>query len=251
MRNSRIIVFTILFISFLFNCCSKIDENLKVDFKNNFVNARNDSCYPDFDNNVFDSIGQIHNLLVNSIVSLCDSTSSESFILSVMENEVTDSFGSGYVQYIQDFESTQQVLNYIDHDSISYYLNTLNITNFEKQQILNLFELIEEYDGTNICEIIEDIKSFEQGLIASYNSNFLRKILYASSVARHSLYYWDADYNNERIQLRWPWKKWIITGADIFGALAGVFSDNPYVAVTWSISASVGAAKIYDELAAK
>lgn len=251
MKNYIIIVLAILFVSILNNSCTKIVENLNEDISNNSVNTRNENCNPDFDNNIVDSIGKMHNLLVNSIESLCDSTSSQSYIMDVMESEITDSFGSSYVQYIQDFQSTQVVLNYIDHDSISYYLSTLNITNFEKQQILNLFELIEDYNGSNSCEIIEDIKAFEQGLIEAYNFNVIKKILNSSSVARHSLYYWDADYNNERIQLRWPWKKWIIAGADVLGALAGVLSENPYTTVTWSVSASVGAAKIYDELAAK
>jgi hypothetical protein len=240
----------IIFSITLFFGCYNIEENVYSENDNEVV-KRTDNCTPENSVNVFDSIGQLHNLFVYDVESNCTQTSTQNDVMDVMEDIVSESFGISYIQYIQNFSTTQSILNQIDHDSISYYLNTLNLSVFEKNEILTLFTIIDDYDGTNLCDLINDIKSFESDLINAYNTNSIKKILYATSVARHSLYYWDADLNDQVIQLRWPLKKWIIAGADILGAVAGALTENPYVAVTWSGTASVAAAKIYDELAAK
>lgn len=112
------------------------------------------------------------------------------------------------------------------------------------------------YDGTNLCDVIADIKSFENNLLTLHNSEDIEIVLIASSVGRYSLAYWHSRLDDGNGQKTTSfWKKFFIGACDAIGAAGGALAGSATVVggiaggVAGGLAASNGAATLWNHFA--
>lgn len=171
-----------------------------------------------------DSIGVLHNIHLDSIISLlCDNYADADAI----HPDTLHQFVENYFLNIYDidiikevFKDTDNTLN--DNQSIDSVLTELKFSEDAKEIVFSLLKTIEGMENKGyspyyevICKVEEDILSNQ-----SFTTAEEQILLSFTSVLRHSLYYW-----YEPISLAKSTPNWIlIAGADAAGALSGALS---------------------------
>ncbi|HTN18153.1 MAG TPA: hypothetical protein VL092_10755 [Chitinophagaceae bacterium] len=204
--------------------CSKETSTFKNSDIQNSV-ARTDTweslCDIPNSSNPYDFVGSEH----NRIMAKCDEAKYDGMSLSdvynvtdriLMEEELisepeTEEFAS---PGIRSFESEA---------SLRSYINSVTRTDIAKTEINNLVTITLQYDGTNLCETISEIKKFEEGLLEKYSSSAVAGVLAASSVSRYSLAYWherEVAGAGDAVPTGW-FRDFIVGLADAIGAHTG------------------------------
>lgn len=152
--------------------------------------------------------------------------------------------------------STSQVFEIVDGVIEENYVNSLNINNEAKQNLLTLADILLSYDVENLLTVITQIVDFENILINEFDRerNIYEPVLIASSIGRYSLCYWHERLLSNKIQdNRAPfWKKFFVALADVIGGVNGAIVGGATVVggivggVTGAISSSVAFAKLWD-----
>lgn len=254
-----------LFLISTFTSCKKENNNSTLPNSNpsstsNFLRENNwqNLCDVENSNNIFDSAGFHH----NRIVSICEDAAHS----DMSENEVyqlTDSIlnleYSG--QLISGFSSENYASPILDsftsESSIRNYINSLSTTTLQKDELNKLLDLMLAYDGTNLCDVIDNIKSFEDNLLSQHSSSDLQAVLIASSVGRYSLAYWHNRLVDDGTGQKTTafWKKFFIGVCDGIGAAGGALAGSATVVggiaggVVGGIAASNGAATLWNQFA--
>lgn len=251
-------------LSLLFAGCEYGIEQVKTDNADTIDPIESNSlgggeCDPDNSNNSLDSVGQIHNELVNLAESVAGPNAGEERVMEVVDSLLIDRLGSGVSSLLQDIEFAEDIIDSIDIDMLETYTNDLELSSFNKEIIYNIFTIMFDYDGTNVCEIIDEIKSLEDSLINLYSQQTLRYFLITASVGRYSLHYWDDRFEGEdeltEVMVRGFWKKFFIGTVDAAGAIAGGIMGGPTAAgnvagaIVGAVAASTGAAELWDVFA--
>ena len=121
---------------------------------------------------------------------------------------------------------------YMTHDNLDSIWLEYSSNSYIGGRVNVLQDIVQLYDGSNVCYVIDEIKLFEEEeLILARSQTDIRQILEAASVARFSLAYWDSNYSTyleypgpgqSSVSREVPWRKIIrIALADAGGALAG------------------------------
>lgn len=214
-------------------------------------------------NNPLDSIGYYHNMMIDIIESLCDSTTTTERMFEVADS-VLISNSCGYID--DDFSSEETSDMYMpicEVDSFYYFLDTLSLSQLQKNLIADLFDETLSYDGTNFAEVINAIKLLEDNVLSDYDKDDIQVFLMASSIGRYSLAYWHNRLITSKSMtlksITVNWKKWVVGTCDVLGGVGGgaaagiVTLGNPitiaYGAMTGAITTSLGASKLWDVFA--
>jgi hypothetical protein len=245
--------------SLLTNCTKNDIQNLNLVETietNNFSN-----CDPLNNNNIYDSIGILHNILLLNIENNCSAEDSLFRVVEVADSILLDYFGSDISYLLSDsfnyIQNTQFIIDEIDNDKLVDWIDNLDVTNQQKENLQDLYAILFNYDATNLCEIIDDIKQYEADLLNTYTSSSVKIELFSASTARHSLYYWDARFQLEsefrtKAEQRAFWRKFFIAVCDVAGCTAGAIAGSATVvlavasSIVAGVSTSVGAGKLWD-----
>lgn len=214
----------------------------------------NTTCTATLSQNSFDQIGVRHNEILDSVqVSYNDLYDVDFYEIadSVINAElgVTTANCDSTITAIMErclIEPTNEIV------VETFIAEQQGLNSDEIRLIIGLFDIVEQYDGNNLCQILYDVKVFENEAIQVTNGN-IDGFLISSSIMRHSLEYWDPYI----AQGSWKFNKWragFIIACDGLGAAAGwsIANSNPvsaivsYNAALLSASASsVAGAKIW------
>jgi hypothetical protein len=250
---------------FVFIGCEKEEfslnsnENNAIDIHVSSNNATN-ICVPGYSSNAFDSIGILHNYWVGYIESLCYPDDSIQRVIYVTDSVLLGEFGQSFSSCLWDLDDIEDFKDEFETDSLTSYFNGLNISSLEKSHILDFRDILITYDGTNVCDIIDDIKDYEDDIMSSYSSSQIVYSLIGATIARHSIYYWDQSANsinsgyNLEVRANWKWLKYTLMGlADVAGGIGGGLAGSTFGpwgtfagSVTGGVSASNGMAKLWD-----
>jgi len=185
------------------------------------------SASPYNENNPYDSIGIIHNIILSKVMDNANS----SYTISDYYNSTKVQLDLYYPEQIpKDFFTESDVLSILD-DRDNYYSNVVNdldLDNVVKEELSNILNIIKNFGEGNIDDynyLKEEIISYENSIInnTTINSENKQYILSFSSIARHSSYFWVMDAPPTQTVLgknRW-WKFIVVIGADVIGAAGG------------------------------
>ena len=190
-------------------------------------------------NNPYDQAGLKHNLLMATIEQRDSHDMNTSQVFEIVDDVIEENYGSD----IQNFSSqtfASPILSFQTRLEMENYVNSLNINNEAKQNLLTLADILLSYDVENLLTVITQIVDFENILINDIDQESnIEPVLIASSIGRYSLCYWHERLLSNKMQdNRAPfWKKFFVALADVIGGAGGV---------TWAISSSVAFAKLWD-----
>lgn len=260
----RMILGVMTIVLILMNGCSKGSSNEAEVLNTQAISSSlindnwQDLCGIENLNNIYDSVGYHH----NRIVSICENSASIADMSSVSVFDLTDSIlniefpglissgfsSSGFANPILD--------SFYSEASIKNYIQSLPTSELQKASLYYLVDIMLDYDGTNLCSTIENIKAFEADLLSEHSSQDLEAVLIASSVGRYSLAYWhNRLVEDTSTPIGGFWKKFFIGTCDAVGAAGGALAGLPTVlgsiasAVTGGIATSVGAAALWGHFA--
>jgi len=176
-------------------------------------------CTPNNSNNDFDTIGIIHNRILGEFSDHINLRDSVSGIFDAMDSILVSEFGTWVQTYLLDSSDVASYFDEIESDTLKSFISNLSTTSTDKYYMTELVEILAEFDGTNACDIIDNIIHLETLLLASYDEEDLPGTFAMASAGRYSAYYWE---NNSFLEIRkWNWKKfWMVVG-DAVGAGAG------------------------------
>ena len=168
--------------------------------------------------NPLDSIGLMHNELVDSILSTYTSGSIYDHMDSYFDSDLRFDSAMSSEEYWDELyqscfvESTNEFVYEI-------YVRDLDLDVDVEMYVLQLMEIGEAYDGSNLNDIISNIKHHESIVISASVGTNIDAYLVASSVMRHSLAYWD-DFVGEN-SYKFNWSKLFVALCDVVGGLEG------------------------------
>ncbi|HRQ30480.1 MAG TPA: hypothetical protein PLU49_10435, partial [Saprospiraceae bacterium] len=238
------------------NSCKK-DEIILNDPNTDITNPTSDNnglCYPRNLSNDFDSVGIYHNDILDEFAEHIDPRGTLSDAFDVMDSVLISEFGSWVQPYLLDSSDVALYFDGLEEDTLKTFISGLSTSSTDKYYMTELVDILARFDGSNACDIIDDIKDMEELLLNNYDPEDLPGTFTMASAGRFSAYYWE---NYTFPQSRWDWKKfWMVCG-DAVGAAAGFFtgfysSTPPNVikgiatAVTVSTSTSKTAGDLYD-----
>lgn len=200
--------------------------------------------------NPYDKAGLKHNELMAQIESkgnpamtldevfdLCDKVLKETF-----KDEIPPNYSSKtYATPIINIETEENYRNYI---------NSLKLDDKEKEYTFKLNDILFRYNGNNVCEIIKNVKDFENSLIKEFKPDEMENVLISSSIGRYALAYWNSRVSNGNIEPKGFWKKLFTGVADAIGAVGGlgvggILGGIP-AAITGAIGASAGFGNVWN-----
>ncbi len=168
-----------------------------------------------------DSIGVLHNIHLDSIISiLCENyTNPDAIHQDTLNRIVRDYFLNIYDKDIVEavFDDESNTLD--DEKSLDLVLTELNFSEDAKEIVFSLFNRVEEMENNGYMPYYDTICNVERNIISnkSFTATETQILLSFTSVLRHSLYYW---YEENTLAKSTP--DWIlIAGADAAGALTG------------------------------
>ena len=102
-------------------------------------------------------------------------------------------------------------------DGVDNYIQSMAIPADQKQELQNLMTILNQYDGSNLCDVLNQIRSFEDNILQHGPAASSQMVLSASAVGRYSLVYWDDEVsayllNNPGIGGRGCGKFWCAAG---------------------------------------
>ncbi len=196
--------------------------------------------------NPYDEAGLRHNELMAQIESegnpemtlddvfeLCDKVLKETF-----KNELPPNYSSK--------ENATPIINIETEEEYRNYINSLELSVEQKDNVFKLNDILFRYNGNNICEIIKSVKDFENALMKKYKPETMENVLISSSVGRFALAYWDSRVSNDNIEAKGFWKKLFTGIADSIGAVGGAGVGGLAGGITGAIGASAGFGSVWD-----
>lgn len=180
-------------------------------------------------NNPYDFVGDIHNQILQEFMTACDFESASIESISMLIKSITLN-NSDYHQRFSDKSyvslSESQISNGMN-DVFNNYSNIIDTLGFSKIGNIvfkDLIKAIHTFEGT-ASDYYNYIVNLEDTYINSMNlsGDELEVFLAATSVARHSYFFWliqEKDMNNV-IFNSGKGSSLFIIGADVFGAIAG------------------------------
>jgi hypothetical protein len=193
------------------------------------------------DLNPFDSVGYEHNVALYEIEAKCTPEMSYAEVMDITNNYLF----TKYKKEIEGFkdpkkffsETTNNVINALKEEKEYEYVDGLDLSEIEKEEMKKLLNIILGYNVDNYTEIINSIKNFEKTLLNNYDKNDIKIVLCASSVARYSLAYWHKKMNGNNKS----WRKWFVGAADVIGGVAGGIGGAATGDAAGGVGAVVGA----------
>lgn len=210
--------------------------------------------------NPFDRAGSEHNRLVAVCEASGSATMSLDEVFALTDRTLREEgmeIGSGSAAFATPILTAMEGET---EGEMRGYINSLPTTEAQKAQLNSLVTIMLRYDGTNLCEIIDNIKSFENMLLSTYGASEMQAVLIASSIGRYSLAYWHERVSAGGATLKTTkgfWKKLFVGVCDAIGGAGGAVAGSATVVggiaggVVGAIGASNGAAKLWDVFAAK
>ncbi|MFD2697783.1 hypothetical protein ACFSQ0_07240 [Mesonia sediminis] len=244
-----ILKFFIFFITFGLISCSNDENNLTENTKSNVKNqdaiTHNYLTEPNSINseweeasnpeNPLDYIGYEHNMFLQNFDENNYNMESLDEVYSIIEDHFNE---EGQVDNLASREFLEPIINNVINYDFESYINQINVSSFQRSKLLELIQIIDDYDGNNIELITNQIKDFENQL-ESYSLEEKSVILIASSVSRYSMLYWDTKYPvTNGLFKGWKLRKWLTIAADAIGGAAGAAAGSSTV-----IGAVAGAVK--------
>jgi|GEM_PF-969236 len=254
---------------FIFNACSEAtseefkdtDSSSKIDHS---FNKRDGVSSPNNPSNPWDIYGVIHNEILQYVVNNQGSLGNDTdatinFALTQFESRYDPMSFGGYT-------SVSEIQNILHSFPNSYHnvISTYSYSPNTKNKLRGLFDIIYssfEEDDLDYNSMKNKIIDFEVNLLngnsgGAVSVNDVDKIiiLKATSIARHSFYFWylntneidgpDFEYELEdgggnRVNKKW-WKWLVIGAADVAGGVTGN--------VAGALGASAGASTLVDEI---
>lgn len=221
----------------------------------NYLDWKNNTkCAISNRNNPYDEAGSKHNELVAEIESKGSPSMSLDEVFHLVDEVTKEHYEKELISGFSSKEFATPILNFETEEEYLAYINNLKINDNQKQEILKLNDIMFNYDGYNLCEIIENIKIFEDELLAQYKPDEILNVLVSSSVGRYALAYWDNRMKDDStsMQRKGFWKKFFTAVADVIGGAAGAVAGSATVVggigggVVGAIGASTGFAKVWD-----
>lgn len=219
-------------VGFLLQSCLKTTTTVQLEEINNSDDyvTHSFSCQPDNSFNVYDSTGYLHNYLIEQIENNCSSSDTDERVMEVADSILLGYFGTNVSSMLSSnvdyFEFASQIVDEIDNDKLVDWVDSLDITAQQKINLKDLNSILFNYDATNLCDIINDIKQYEADLLSSSTSSELQFELITASIARYSLFYWDDRFQTQssfglEASTRGFWKKFFVGVVDAAGAYGG------------------------------
>lgn len=170
------------------------------------------------DLNPLDSVGVMHNQITDSIISTYTTGSIHDHIDNYFNSDsrFTDTTHSeDYWNHMYNschIESTNEFV-------YEQYIHKLGMDSNNEMLVLQVLELGENYDGSNLNTVVSSIKEHENNALANNNAQDIQNYLVTSSVMRHTLSYWDGYVGTN--SHKFPWKKVGIGMCDAIGGAEG------------------------------
>ncbi|MBL7711563.1 MAG: hypothetical protein JNL13_03825 [Chitinophagaceae bacterium] len=239
-----------LFTVFALVGCNKEKPTLKTSAKQSSAVAKTHTweslCDVPNSSNEYDFVGSEH----NRIMALCEASGTSDMSLSevyrlvdaTIEDEYRVSWGT--MPAPAEEIATPVLKAFESESSLRGYINSLPTSELQKSELNNLFTIMLDYDGTNLCETIDNIKTFENELIRKHSKSEIETVLISSSVGRYSLAYWHEREDRGPSMPMGFWKKFIIGAADALGGTAGGVGGapgGPFGIIGGAIGGAVGA----------
>ncbi len=195
-----------------------------------------------------DSVGVLHNIHLDSIISILGENYSDPDAIhqdtlhQVVENYFLNIYDKDIVEAVFDDESN----TLDDETSLELVLKELDFSEDAKEIVFSLFKTVEEMENIGYEPYYDTICNVERNIISnrSFAATETQILLSFTSVLRHSLYYW-----YEPISLAKSTPDWAsIAVADARGAIKGakaglrVGSAVGHPAVGTAVGAVAGAA---------
>lgn len=189
-----------------------------------------------------DSIGVLHNIHLDSIISiLCENyTNPDAIHQDTLNRIVRDYFLNIYDKDIVEAVFDEKTYRIDDNKSIDAILTEAKFSEETKKEIFSLLEIINSMENTGYEPYYDTICNVERNIIS--NSSTISQeekqiILSFTSVLRHSLYYWYEESTAVKVSERWQ-----IAVADAKGALSGGAQGAGIGSVSGNVvGASIGA----------
>ena len=168
-----------------------------------------------------DSIGVLHNIHLDSIISLlCDNyADADAIHQDTLNRIVRDYFFNIYDKDIVVEVFDEKTYRVEDNKTIDTILTGAKFSEETKKGIFSLLEIVNTMENTGYEPYYDTICNFEKNIISNSNtiSQEEKQILLSfTSVLRHSLYYWYEENPSAKVS-----EKWQIAVADAKGALTG------------------------------
>lgn len=216
----------------------------------------NTECEVSNTTNPYDEAGSTHNELMAKIESEGNPEMTLDEVFELSDNVLKDTYGDELVPGYSSKEFATPIINFDSEETYRNYINSLKINEEQKNLAFRLYDIMFTYTGTNLCEVIEQIKEFENEVLQNYKPEDIENVLISSSVGRYALAYWDGRVSeNGTLALKGFWKKFFTAVADAIGAVGGAIVGAPTVAggiaggVVGAIGASAGFAEVWDVFA--
>lgn len=219
----------------------------------NLKSVKNTLCDIFNRNNPYDDAGQKHNDLMAAIEKNGNSDMSLDEVFALTDNVIKEYYGKDLVTSFSSKNFASPIINFSSYEEMQSYVKSLEISDIEKSLNLQLYDVMLNYDGTNLCEIISNIKSIEDNAIKENKPEDIFSTLTSASVGRYSLAYWNDRMDVEgNVFAKGFWKKLFIGLADAIGAAAGAVAGSATViaavagAIVGGGAASAGFSKAWD-----
>ena len=205
--------------------------------------------------NPYDNAGAEHNRLMAVIESKGNPKMTLDEVFDLCDDVLREEFGSQLIPNYSSKKLATPIINIDSEREFETYINSLSLNQETKGYLFELYDILFEYDSTNLCSVVGKVKEFEDRILASKGSANIENILISSSVGRYSLAYWNDRYGNETFVARAFWKKFFTAVADCVGATAGAIAGSATVVggiaggITGAIGASAGFSRVWDVFA--
>lgn len=227
--------------------CSCTEDEYSVENGSELGYTYKTTLSPNNNVNPNDSVGVLHNIHLDSIISILGENYSDPDAIhqdtlhQVVENYFLNIYDEDIVEEI--FKEESSALN--EETSLELVLKELDFSEDAKEIVFSLFKTVEEMENIGYEPYYDTICNVERNIISnrSFTATETQILLSFTSVLRHSLYYWYEEPTLAKSDVDWA----LIAGADAGGALKGaktglrVGSAVGHSAVGAGVGAAVGA----------
>lgn len=250
MKFSPYLLILIFSLFVLFSC----EKDQSVNLNEEVAADAKIGCFPAFTTNPYDSAGLMHNRHLTSIHDIAAPGNHWSVldVMSISDSVLIAFYGTSISIALLDTMDIYRILESLDQGSMDSTLQTYGLNQASTEHLERVFEIVSEYDGTNSCDLIESIKLEEDNLLGLNSADSVKIALIGSSIARHSLSYWDENdfFNVDGAKL--SWRRWFIVACDIAGGITGGIAGSPTIVggiaggIAGGVTASAGGAALWD-----
>ncbi|MDR6301296.1 hypothetical protein [Mesonia maritima] len=176
--------------------------------------------------NPLDYVGAEHNQALESFRNNIYVTESLDDVYKVVEIHFNEKYPESGNFASVDF--LEPVINEAMNDyenGFEDYIEQLEISSLQKSKLVEIFSIIDNYDGYNAESLINEIKNVENEMLRIPLEE-KSVVLIAGSVSRFSMLYWDAQYP---VTQGWKLRKWLTVTADVIGGVAGAVAGSSTV----------------------